>query len=118
MDASDTRAQASFPNQPILPKPPTSVTSPTSMSFIPQLQSSPRVLQPSPQYQLASYPISNGKVAVLLPTVNPFVMETSSAATQPSLIPVFGKDPKQSVSPPGVLPLGIDTRPFYWKPIP
>ena len=118
MDAADTRgqlSQASFPNQPILPKPPTSVTSPTSLSFIPQFQSSPGLLPATP-YQLASYPMTNSKFAVLLPTLNPFMMDSSSA-TQPGLIPVFGKDPKEIVSP-GVAPLGMDTRPFLWKPIP
>jgi len=118
MDAADTRgqlSQASFPNQPILPKPPTSVTSPTSLSFIPQFQSSPGLLPATP-YQLASYPMTNSKFAVLLPTLNPFMVDSSSA-TQPGLIPVFGKDPKEIVSP-GVAPLGMDTRPFLWKPIP
>ena len=120
MDAADTRgqlAQSLLQNQPILPKPPTSVTTPTSLPFIPQLQTSPRVL-PSSQYQLASYPISNGKVAVLLPTMNPFLMDSSSNAMQPSLIPVFGKEPNHSPTRPGVVPLGLDTRPFIWKPIP
>lgn len=118
IDAAEARgqlSQTSFPNQPILPKPP--ATFPNSLSFLPQLQSSPKVL-PATQYQLASYPISNGKVAVLLPTVNPFLIESSSAGTQPSLIPVFGKDPKESMSPQGPVPLGMDNRPFFWKPIP
>lgn len=58
-------------------------------------------------------------MAVLLPTVNPFVMESATtAAAQPSLIPVFGKDPKHGVSPPEVMPLGLDTRSLFWKSLP
>lgn len=119
MDAADTRGQlpqVSFPNQPILPKPPISVSSPGNFSFLPQ--SNPIVL-PSTQYHLASYPLTNGKVALLLPTVNPFLMDnisSSAAATQPGRIPVFGKDSKYSMSPPEVMPLGLDTRSLLWKP--
>ena len=120
VDAADARGQlpqlsVSFPNQPILPKPAAiPVSSPANFSFLPQ--SSPRVL-PAAQYHLAYNPLTNGKVAVLLPTVNPFLMDSSSAgATQPSLIPVYGKDPKHGVSPPEVMPLGLDTRSLFWKP--
>ena len=119
VDAADTRGQlpqVSFPNQPILPKPPISLSSPANFSFLPQ--NSPGVL-PSAQYHLAPYPLTNGKVAVLLPTVNPFLMDSSSAvASQPNFLPVFGKDPKHGVSPPEVMPLGLDTRPLYWKSVP
>lgn len=109
--------QSSYPNQPILPKSPTSAgTVPNSLSFIPQFQSPPKLL-PTTQYQLASYPISSSKVAVLFPTVNPFLMESSSAPSQPGLIPVFGKD-LESRPPSGVVPVGMDTRPLFWKPVP
>lgn len=119
VDAADARGQlpqVSFPNQPILPKPPISVSSPSNFSFLPQ--SSPRVL-PATQYHLASYPLTNGKVAVLLPTVNPFLMDSAPAgAAQPNLFPIFSKDPKHSVTPPEVMPLGLDTRPLFWKSMP
>lgn len=119
VDAADTRGQlpqVSFPNPPILPKPPISVSSPANFSFLPQ--NSPGVL-PAAQYNLASYPLMNGKVAVLLPTVNPFMMDSGCAvSTQPNFLPVFGKDPKYGVSPPDVMPLGLDTRSLFWKPVP
>lgn len=121
-EAADLREpqspQISFPNQPILPKPPLStMASPANFSFLPQ--SSPSFL-PSAQYHLASYPLTNGKVAVLLPTVNPFLVDssTATAASQPSLIPVFSKEPKHGMSPTEMMPLGLDTRPVFWKSIP
>ena len=93
------------------------MASPANFSFLPQ--SSPSFL-PSAQYHLASYPLTNGKVAVLLPTVNPFLVDssTATAASQPSLIPVFSKEPKHGMSPPEMMPLGLDTRPVFWKSIP
>lgn len=127
IDVPQTRVQLPqpvFTNQPILPKLPTpSVTSPVSLPFFPaQLQSSPGVLPAATQFQLTPYPVSSGKVALLFPTLNPLMMEPTSPATKPGLIPVIGKDLSlnSSLTPSsGVVPLGLDTRPFIWKhPIP
>lgn len=113
MDTPETRGhlpEASCADQMILPR---SSPSANTLPFVSHLQSGQKLLPPKMQYQLAPYPISNGKVAVLLPTMNPYLMESTSAVTQPSLFPVFGKDPKKSTFQGGLVPVGMDTRPFF-----
>ncbi|KAK2566282.1 Transcription factor HES-1-A [Acropora cervicornis] len=115
VEAAETRGhlpQTPCTNPLILPKPPPA----NSLPLVSPLAGAPKLLPASTHYQLAPYPLSSNKVAVLLPTANPFFMESSSAAPQPSLFPVFSsKDPTETTSRGGLLPIGLDSRPYFCK---
>ena len=95
-DAADTRGQAPqfvFPSQTLLPKPLMPSTPSPRFTFFPQ--ASPSFLSTTRYQAPTSNPLTNAKVAVLLPTLNPFVLASSPHSSQPNLIPVLCKDPQQ-----------------------